>query len=305
VKQFIVSLFVIAVLAMPASAQGVNVVTSIKPVHALVAGVMGEVGTPYLLVDGNASPHSYALKPSGAQALEKADLVFWIGPELEAFLAGPLDVLGSDATSIALSKAQGITTLSPREGGDFDAHEHDDEEFGGEHEEIDMHIWLDPDNAKAMVHEIAAALIAADPANSSAYTANVAKIEGELTILKAEITAILSPVQGTPFVVFHDAYQYFENRFGMIAAGSITVSPEAIPGVRRIEQIREKIEKLGATCVFAEPQFTPKLVSVVTEGTSAKLGELDPMGSEMESGPDLYFKLIRALANSMQFCLVN
>lgn len=302
-RKLVTIFIIVCVLATPALAGGVNVVTSIKPVQALVAAVMAGVGSPYLLMDSGASPHTYSLKPSGANALENADIVFWIGPELEVFLSGPLDTLAKSAARVTLIEARNLNTLPLRAGGAFDAHGHEEDEHEAEHEEINTHIWLDPNNAKAMVQEISEALIATDPANASIYTENATRFKVDLTALEAEITAILKPVRDKPFVVFHDAYHYFENRFGMSTAGSVTVSPEVIPGVKRIKQIKEKVEQLEAACVFSEPQFTPKLVSVVTEGTSAKTGVLDPMGSELESGPDLYFDLIRALAHSMRTCL--
>ena len=299
-------------LATPSLAEDVNVVTSIKPVHSLVANVMAGVGTPYLVVKGGASPHTYSLKPSDARALESADLVFWIGHDLEVFLAGPLETLSANAKIVTLDEAHGLITLAFRESGTFEAHAHDEEtashaEESHDHEEdhggIDTHLWLDPLNAKAMVHEIEEALVAADPANATTYRENAQKTVAALDALVAEVDATLGPVKHKPYIVFHDAYQYFESRFGLNAAGSITVSPEAIPGAQRIAEIHDKVKQLDATCVFAEPQFEPRLVTVVTEGTNAKAGVLDPLGAELEDGPSLYFELIRNMAASMKTCL--
>ena len=290
-------------LNLPAFANGINVVAAIKPVHALVASVMQGVGEPHLLVEGNASPHTYSWKPSGAQALENADLVFWIGPDLEVFLVNPLNTLAPNAKIVALADARNVTTLPLREGGKFELHDHHDEDAGHGHDEIDMHIWLDPKNASAMVHEIALALGTADPDNAQTYAANALSTSRAIDALAEELATLLAPVQDRPFIVFHDGYQYFETRFSMNAVGSITVSPETIPGVRRIEQIREIVKNVGAVCVFAEPQFTPRLVSIVTEDTKAKAGVLDPMGAEIASGPELYFDLLRNLATSMKECL--
>lgn len=182
---------------------------------------------------------------------------------------------------------------------DHDDHGHDDHAHG----EFDMHVWLDPANAKEMVHAIEEALSAADPANAATYKANAEKLEAELGALVTEVKAELAPVADRPFIVFHDAYQYFEKQFGLKAAGSITVSPEVIPGAGRIKEIQAKVGELGATCVFAEPQFDPKLVNVVTSGTSAKSGVLDPLGSLLDDGPDLYFGLIRGMADEIVGCL--
>lgn len=311
-----------------------GVVASIKPVHSLVAAVMEGVGEPELLVKGAASPHAYALRPSEARALEQAKVVFWIGEGMEAFLAGPLETLGGNARVVELVKAHDLVELDFREGGPFEAHDHGDHEGhdhvhghddddgddhdggddhaheghgheGHDHGAIDMHLWLDPSNAKAFVREIEEALSAADPDNAATYEANADALKEKLDALIAETDAALAPVRGRGFVVFHDAYQYFENRFDIQAAGSITVSPEAIPGAQRLTEIRAKVAELGATCIFAEPQFEPRLVSVVAEGTQARTGVLDPLGADLEDGPDLYFELIRNLTTSLTTCLAR
>ncbi|MCB1549767.1 MAG: zinc ABC transporter substrate-binding protein, partial [Hyphomicrobiaceae bacterium] len=194
------------------------------------------------------------------------------------------------------------------EKGAKDDHDHDHEKAEADHDhhhhgEFDAHVWLDPMNAKAMVHEIVEALVAADPANAAKYEANAKKVSARLDALVAEVSVDLKPAKGKGFIVFHDAYQYFENRFGVTAAGSITVSPEVIPGAERVREIHAKVKDLGAACVFAEPQFEPKLVSTVTEGTAARSAVLDPLGADLQDGPDLYFGLIRNLATSMRDCL--
>ncbi|MQB42759.1 zinc ABC transporter substrate-binding protein ZnuA [Rhizobium sp. ICMP 5592] len=291
------------------AADAPDVVVSIKPIHSLVAAIMDGVDTPDLIVDGAASPHTYALKPSNAKALEAAKVVFWVGPGMEAFLEKPLSALGANALVVELDKAPGITKLKFREGGAFEAHDDGDEhaESAGhdhhDHEEFDTHLWLDPHNAKAMAAEITTTLVAADPANALTYEANQKALDDRLDALDAEITATLAPVKSKPFIVFHDAYQYFERRYGVRVAGSITVSPESIPGAQRISEIHGKVAELGATCVFAEPQFEPKLVNVVLEGTSAKSGVLDPEAAILPQGPDLYFDLMRGIANSLKTCL--
>ncbi len=295
------------------------VVTSIKPVHSLVSAIMQGVGTPELIVDGAASPHTYNMKPSNARALQNAKVVFWVGPGLEAFLEKPLEAIGSDAVVAELDKAPGLTKLKFREGGAFEPHDdgdHDDADHHGSdghdhadadhdhaHGAFDTHLWLDPQNAKAMAAEITTTLVAADPANALTYQANAKTLDDKLDALDKEITGIVSPVKDKPFIVFHDAYQYFENRYHVRVAGSITVSPETIPGAERIAEIHKKVGELGATCVFAEPQFQPRLVDVVIEGTKAKAGVLDPEAATLDAGPDLYFDLMHGIANSMKDCL--
>ena len=329
-----------AVLAIPAlavpallfagtmrAADAPVVVTSIKPIHSLVSAIMQGVGEPELIVDGAASPHTYSLKPSNARALQEAKVVFWTGPGLEAFLEKPLEALGSDASVVELDNAPGLVKLPFREGGAFEPHDdgdheaagsghddghghgdkhahHDDhEEHEHEHGAFDTHLWLDPMNAKAMAAVITTTLVAADPANALTYQANAKALDDRLTALDKEIAATVAPVKDKPFVVFHDAYQYFEHRYGIRVAGSITVSPETIPGAERVSEIHRKVGELGATCVFAEPQFEPRLVKVVIEGTSAKSGVLDPEAATLKAGPDLYFTLMRGIADSMKACL--
>ncbi|ANL28577.1 Zn-uptake transporter substrate-binding protein ZnuA [Rhizobium phaseoli] len=318
------ALLSIPALAIPAllfagtmrAADAPVVVTSIKPIHSLVAAIMQGVGEPELIVDGAASPHTYNLKPSNARALQEAKVIFWTGPGLEAFLEKPLQALGSKANIAELDKAPGLVKLPFREGGAFEPHDdgddhdhagetgHDsDHEHDHEHGTFDTHLWLDPMNAKAMAAEIATTLVAADPANALTYQANAKALDDRLTALDKEIATTVAPVKDKPFVVFHDAYQYFEHRYGIRVAGSITVSPETIPGAERVSEIHRKVGELGATCVFAEPQFEPRLVNVVIEGTSARSGVLDPEAATLKAGPDLYFTLMRSIAESMKACL--
>ncbi|MBP2293844.1 zinc ABC transporter substrate-binding protein [Azospirillum rugosum] len=287
-----------------APAKTPKVVASIKPVHALVAAVMQGVGEPTLIVRGAASPHTYALKPSDARALADADLVFWIGPELEGFLAKPLEATATKATAVELMEAPGVALLDAREGGAWDPHDHGhDHAHEGGHEEVNTHVWLDPDNARAMVGAIADALEAKDAAHADAYRANAERTARGLAALDAELKAALAPVQGKPFVVFHDAYQYFEAHYGLNGVGAITVNPERRPSAKRLSDIRAKITSLGAVCVFAEPQFEPALVDTIVQGTKAKKGVLDPEGANLPDGPDLYPTLLRNIAASLKGCL--
>ena len=311
------------------------VVTSIKPVHSLVAAVMKGVGEPELLVDGASSPHGYQMKPSQAADLQSADVVFWVGPELESFLIKPVETIAGSAQSVPLIDAAGVTKLEPREGGSFEQHDHhhegdDHDAHEGEghahaehseeahqheheeahehghdhdHEEIDPHVWLDPENAKAFVGKIVTVLSAADPANAETYSANGKAEEDKLDALIETVNATLDPVRDRNFIVFHDAYHYFENRFGMEASGSITINPELRPGAERISEIQTKLKSLKAACVFAEPQFEPKIISVAIEGSDAHAGTLDPIGADLTPGPDLYQTLIENLATSMSECL--
>ncbi|TRB00011.1 zinc ABC transporter substrate-binding protein ZnuA [Agrobacterium tumefaciens] len=317
-----------ASVAIAAAASGAtaapDVVVSIKPVHSLVAAIMRGVGEPQLIVEGAASPHTYNLRPSNARKLENADVVFWVGPGLEAFLEKPLEALASKATVVELEDAKGLEKLPFREGGPFEAHDHGEEghedhadgeaahDHGHDHGDhdhghgaYDTHLWLDPANAKAMAQTIETALIAADAGNAATYQANTKKLIDDLDALDTELAETVKPIKDKPFIVFHDAYQYFEHRYGVKTAGSITVSPETLPGADRVKQMQEKVRQLGATCVFAEPQFEPKLISVITEGTAARSATLDPEAATLEPGPDLYFKLMRGIAGSLKDCLAQ
>ena len=308
-KPVLAALAAALALTTAALAETPRVVASVKPIHALVAQVMGNLGSPDLIVDGAASPHSYSLKPSNAQALQRADLVFWTGHGLELFLEDSIATLAPNATLVELSDAPGIELLPPRESGTFEPHdddEHAPEEAGDDHAheaERDMHFFLDPQNAKTMVAVIEQSLATADPEHAATYAANAAAATADLDALIAETEAKLAPVKDRPFVVFHDAYQYFEQRFGLNVVGSITISPELAPGADRINAIRDKLRTLDAACVFAEPNFDPRVVSVLIEGTGAKAAVLDPEGASLESGPGLYRQLIGNLADDLLACL--
>ncbi|MDM7852945.1 zinc ABC transporter substrate-binding protein ZnuA [Pseudochrobactrum kiredjianiae] len=291
-----------------------NVVVSIKPIHSLVSAVMQGAGEPELIVKGAASEHGYSLKPSDAGALAKAKVIFWVGPEMETYLTKPLESLGAKAEIVRLDQVKGLEILSAREGGNFEAHDHghgshgDSHSHEGEaeahdHHHDDMHIWLDPQNAKLMLEPIAAALAKADPVHAEQYKKNATAYADKIDALQKEISTELEPVRTKPYIVFHDAYQYFERRFDLASAGSITVNPEKAPGAARIREIQTKVKSLGATCVFSEPQFESALVKTVLEGTQAKTGVLDPLGAELQDGPELYPQLIRNLATSLKICL--
>lgn len=302
------------ILILPsAAAAAPRVVVSIKPIHSLVAAVMKGIAEPELILRGAGSPHTYQMKPTDAEMLQNADIVFWVGPELEKFLERPIVSLSATAKVVALEDAPGLLKLAMREGGAFEAHDDGDgreardgqsrSDEGRDHGEHDAHMWLNTGNAKALATAVATFLSEADPANGPRYAANLATLKGELDALAAELKTTVAPVKDKPIVVFHDAYQYFEKEFDIRVAGSITVSPEALPGAARISEIHEKLKTTGASCVFAEPQFEPRLVDVVIEGTAAKTGTLDPEAATLAEGPELYFALMRGIAGSIKTCL--
>jgi zinc transport system substrate-binding protein len=284
-------------------------VVTIKPIHALVAGVMAGVGEPVLLVSGGASPHMHAMKPSNARALATADLVIWVGPEMESFFIKPAQSIPASVTLLTLIDSASLNRLKVRRSGAWDHHadenDHNHAKFARPPgaDEMDAHLWLDPGNGRAIVSLVAETLSHLDPDNGEAYQANAKRLIAELTNLQTEITKILEPVRRIPYVVFHDAYQYFEVRFGTNALASISLSPDRSPSARRLYEIRAKIRQSGAVCVFAEPQFAPKLVTTAREGTMAKAGILDPLGAEIPTGAGAYAALLRGLAKSLAACL--
>ena len=289
-----------AALAGPAPAEPPRVVASIPPVHGIVAAVMEGVASPHLLLPGGSSPHGGALKPSDARRIATADLVFWVSENLETTVRKPISTLAREGAAVALMALPGVRRLTTREGGIWQADDdHEDDSPG----RLDTHLWLDADNAAAMARGVARALAAADPDNAAAYETNAGRFAARAAALDREIRDALAPVSETPYVVFHDAYQYFERRYGLAAAGALTVSPERAPGIRRIIEIRAAITGRGARCVFAEPQFAPAIARTVVEGTTARLGVLDPLGAGIPPGPDHWFALMRGLAESLVECL--
>lgn len=303
--------------AAPATSQDVSsrVVVTSKPVHALVADVMQGVGTPALLVDGMTSPHTYSMRPSDARRVNNARVFIRVSEALEPFTGRLVRSLPKSVTVITLSEVKGVRLLEQRAGGPFEAHVHGPGKDGGHARHghrygahgpgtnYDAHIWLDPDNAKAIVDAVAIALARLEPVNAARFQANAARAAGRIDALAATLASDLAGVSGKPFIVLHDAYQYFERRFGLEAIGSIVVSPEEQPSAKRISDLRRKVAALSAVCVFAEPNHQPKVVNSVVEGTSARTAVLDPEGATLEAGPNLYFELMRRLASSMRECL--
>jgi zinc transport system substrate-binding protein len=298
--------------AGPAAAQS-KVVVSIKPLHSLVAGVMTGVGSPELLVKGAASPHTYAMKPSDAKALNDADLLFRMSESIEPFTIKVVRALPKRVTVVTLQDSPGMKLLPRRTGNTFethvldvgkggpDRHDHDDHDHDGK--ALDGHAWLHPDNARAMVARIEQALSSKYPDDASAFKANAQKLNAKLDALATDLQAKLKPVAGKPYIVFHDAFQYLEVRYGLNAVGSIAISPEVTPSAKRLSELRKKVVSLNAVCVFAEPQFDTRLVQNLVEGTSARTGTLDAEALALEPGPDLYFAMMRRLVDDLKDCL--
>ncbi len=303
--RFVCAILALAWLVCPAGAQAApSVVASIKPVHGVVAALTDGVTRPRALVTGGASPHTYSLRPSDARALAGADLAVWVGPGLERFLAGPMESLAADARVVRLAGVDGLTRLPVRRAGVFAADGGRPEKAAGAgHCDINMPLWLDPHNVLAWIGPLVDALKAVDPAHADAYEANAKAFRQRLEKLDAALAARLAPGTDVPYVLFHDAYAYFEHRYGLTPAGVVTVDPGRKPGARRLRAIRRAIRERDVRCVFREPQFAPALVETIVAGTPARVGVLDPLGADLEGGPGFYPALLRNLADGYTGCL--
>jgi zinc transport system substrate-binding protein len=297
VKAIVLAIPLVAGGTSAAPAADARVVGTIVPIHGLVSAVMEGAGEPVLLVPQNASAHTFALRPSQAAALREAQIVFWAGPGVEAFLSDLTD----DLPLITLSEADGVERLSIREGGAFAADEHGDDDEA--HEDYDAHTWLDPQNAVAMTRAIAVALSEIDREHSALFERNRDRVIAEIEARRQEIENKLTPLKGRKFILFHDATQYFERRFGISAAGSLSIDPEIPPGARRIMDLRAIVEAHDAECVLAEPQFDRRLIEPIVEGTSARVGVIDAEGALVSPGPKAYLDLLDALSNTFVECL--
>ncbi|MDX2113319.1 MAG: zinc ABC transporter substrate-binding protein [Alphaproteobacteria bacterium] len=300
----LIVLFMVVMFSPSAMASGV--VVSIKPLHSLVAAVMkGDENQPEVLLSGGQSLHSFSLKPSQAKMLADADLVFYISDEFELFMDKALDGAPRRLQRIALSKVSGLTLLPSRMGRGFEPHEHH-HEHGHEHEtqeRHDLHLWMSPANAKVMVQEIARQLSVAYPQKKVLYMHNAELLVGKLDALDASLAARMEKLKGRPFVVFHDAYQYFEQRYGLRAAGSLTVHPERGLSAGHLADLRAKIASAQAVCVFREPQFDGAVIDNLLAGTGAKSAALDPEGALLAPSEALYFEMMEAIAAGFESCL--
>ena len=333
ILKLISSVFIAFLTTISISKAEVKVVASIKPIHSLVSYVMDGVGKPDVIVDGYNSPHGFSLKPSHAKMIENADLIIWVGEDLEAFLEKPLNTISKKAVNIEIMDLSGIKKLKFREKNIFEGHDdhghghkekkHDDHGHGHKekkhddhghkeakhddhghdkhaHGEHDPHVWLDPMNAKVIIKEIENQLVKLDPDNSSKYKANSKKAQSELDNLTKNIKSDLKG--NLRFVVFHDAYQYFENRFGIKVLGALTVNPDVLPGAEQLSEIREVIEHEKVNCLFSEPQFNPAIIKSIAKDTKIKTGVLDPLGATLDKGKGMYSELLQSMYASFKGC---
>ncbi|MDC0354185.1 zinc ABC transporter substrate-binding protein [Candidatus Pelagibacter sp.] len=337
IKKLPLILSILSMLTLFTSANAeIKVVTSIKPIHSLATYLMDGIGKPGLIVDGYASPHSFSMKPSHAKMLQNADIVFWVGEGMENFLKKPLSSIAKKAEKIELMEVKGLNILKFRERNIFEEHNHDDhakkeddhddhdhddhakkEDDHDDHDhddhakkeddhevhahgEYDSHIWLDPMNAKVILNEMAEHLIENDAENASKYKNNLKKALKEIDTLTIQVMTELN--KNVSSIVFHDAYQYFEQRFNVNILGAFTVNPDVMPGAEQLAEIREIIEHDKVACVFSEPQFNPNIINAVAKDMKIKTGVLDPLGATLDPGKNLYFNLIKNMSLSFKGC---
>ena len=282
-----------------------RVVASIKPLHSLAAALTEGVSEPVRLLPDGASPHAYSLRPSDMRALAEADIVVWIGPQLEAFLERPLAATHEQARIIRVIALPALTTHPLQ---DLHAHhDHDGHAHGhaaqDEANAVDAHVWLDPRNALAVVDALEQALIEQDAERATTYRENAERLRTRLRALDLALAERMKGLGEARYVVFHDAYQYFERRYGLSHAAALTLDPARTPGARRVAEVRAIIRDTGARCVFAEPQFRPALVDTLIADTDARHATLDPIGSDIPAGPDAYPQLLLRLADNLEACL--
>lgn len=306
--------------------RALHVVVSIAPIHGLVSALLApEQAPPHLLVRGGGSPHNYALRPSDALALQEADLIFWLGEGMETFLVKMLRDPRYQQRVVTLHQVPGMHLLPHRVeeawwqgiesgalsdgqagqagqdghglGGDGPGHGHHG--LGGE----DMHVWLSPLNAQAMVRAIAQALMRVDPDNRKGYQARESALLTRLTQLDQEIAQRLESVQSIPFVMFHDGLHYFEKRYQLHAVTAVTPSPEHQPGVRRMREVRRLIQQRGVVCLFHDFSLSDRTLRTIVSDNPTRIGTIDILGSTIPLGPDHYFATMRALTDQVLRCL--
>ena len=307
-----------------------GVVSTIQPINSLVNAVIGNTGKTTLLIPTEVSPHEYKLKPSDTKILQNANIIFFVSEHLETSVTKIFENLPKNIKTINLMEDIGIKRLAIRDNetwkrhdhnhghGDHDDHEkhekkhdnHDHDNHAKKHDdhndhekEDDVHIWLNPDNAVKIIKKINKELSLFFPENAKTYDQNANQMIKKINQLKVELKNELSGIKDKPYVVFHDAYQYFETSFGLNAVGSVALEGDIASSPKQISFIKDKIVKLKASCVFQEPQFDSKLVKIVVEGTNAKIGTLDPLGVNVKSGENFYLQLLKNMAKSLKDCL--
>jgi zinc transport system substrate-binding protein len=298
----IFTLFLFLCAVTPALATP-KIVVSIPPIFSLVSSITHGITRPELLLT-QGSPHNASLRPSQASALANADLLIWVGPELESFLAQPIKRLVKPGVELQLLTLEALKRLPQREGGFWEEDEHETaHEAAHTDHRFNPHIWLAPENAQQIAAAVSNRLCQIDPAHQAGYQQNLIELTRRIQDFAKNLQQQLKPIQGKPYLVFHDAYPYFEDAFSLNALGSVRVSADRPPGAKRIQEIREKMVLTHAGCLFSEPQFSPTLAQRLAADGQLKLGVLDPLGSRSDNSEDDWFNLMQNLATSLKSCL--
>ena len=294
-----------------------GVISTIQPINSLVSAVIGNTGKSITIIPSEQSPHDFKLKPSDVKVLQNGNIIFYVSNHLESSVTKVFKNLPKNIKLINLMEESGINHLAIRDNDAWERHDHhghddhdDHDKHGKKHDdqddhekEDDVHIWLSPDNAIKIVQKVNKVLSLYFPENSKIYNDNTTKFIDKIRNLKMELIKELSPIKNKPYIVFHDAYQYFEKTFELNAVGSIALEGDIASSPKQISFIKDKIIKSKASCVFQEPQFDSKLVKIVLEGTNAKTGTLDPHGVNITGNKDFYLQLLKNMAKSLKECL--
>ncbi|MCF5914653.1 zinc ABC transporter substrate-binding protein ZnuA [Aeromonas veronii] len=307
----IIALFT-ALLAVSLPVRAIEVLTTIKPLGFIAAAITDGVSEPKVLLPTGASPHDFSLRPSDIRSINSADLVVWVGPELEGFMAKPL---ANHPHALALTQVEGMPLFNYATQDSHDSHDHDDHDHaahehgdhdegheGHHHEGVDPHIWLGPTQAKVIAKAIASELGKLDPANQARYDANLAAFDAKVDAKDKVIAGQMKTVNEKGYFVFHEAYGYWERHYGMSSKGHFTVSPERRPGAKTLVDIRKALEEKQASCIYAEPQFSPAVIESVARNTGAKVLLLDEVGEQVPLGPDGYPQFMQQLADAFAQC---
>jgi zinc transport system substrate-binding protein len=293
--------FITGFSTVTAADASVRVLTSIKPLQLIAAAVQDGIAVPEVLLPPGASPHNYALRPSDVRRVQEADLLYWIGPDMETFL--PRVLSGRSKASVPVASLPGMhlrhfTASAEHHDDDEDEHDHDHRPGS-----VDAHLWLSSVNARAIAAKMAADLSQADPDNAARYESNAKAFDARLDALDAKIKQRVAGISSKQYFVFHEAFDYFEEAYGLKHAGVFAVSSEVQPGAQHVAAMRARLTEFGKTCVFSEPPLRPRLADTLSAGLPVKLAELDGLGGYTPATAQGYEQLLSKLADDLARCL--
>jgi zinc transport system substrate-binding protein len=293
--------FIASFLLIGSAQAEVKVLTSIKPLQLIAAAVQDGVAIPEVLLPPGASPHNYALRPSDVRKVQSVDLLYWIGPDMEGFL--PRVLKGRTLPSVAVQDLPGLKLRHFAEDNHSHAEEADDHDHDHRPGSLDAHLWLSPVNARVIATKMATDLSAADPANAARYQSNLKAFDERLDALDARLKKRLTGIEGKPYFVFHEAFDYFEDAYGLKHAGVFSVAAEVQPGAQHVAAMRARLQEVGKTCVFSEPPLRPRLAETLVAGLPVKLAELDALGGYTPATAQGYEQVLEKLGNDLAGCL--